>query len=98
VQFRRNMMVEPPANAFYFQAAQTTRHDVDTSATVTGANGTALINDASLSFSGLPYDGTGGLTDTVNCKWDTKAGQTLPGVVFIQIFRPINVFGKTCTE
>lgn len=96
VQFTRSSMTEP-LNTFYFQAAQTTRHDVDTTATATGANGTALVNNAQISDS-LAYSGTGGLTDTTNCKWDTKAGQTLPGVVFIQVYRPVNVFGKTCTE
>jgi hypothetical protein len=96
VQFTRNTVTEP-SNTFYFQAAQTTRTTVDPAATSTGANGTALVNNASIGDS-LAYSGTGGLTDAVNCKWDTKAGQTLPGVVFIQVYRPINVFGKTCTE
>jgi hypothetical protein len=86
-----------PTTAVYFQSAQTTRHDVDTAATMTGANGTALVTGATTAAS-LAYSGTGGLTDAVNCKWDTKAGGTLSGVVFIQVYRPVNVFGKVCTE
>ena len=86
-----------PTQAVYFQAAQTTRHDVDTAATVTGANGTALVTGATTAAS-LAYTGTGALTDPTNCKWDLKAGGTLSGVVFIQVFRPINVTFKTCTE
>jgi hypothetical protein len=85
------------SSKFYFQAAQTTRHDVDTAATVTGANGTALVANATLSDS-FAYTGAGGITDTVNCKWDTLSGQTLANVVFIQVWRKINALGKTCTE
>lgn len=96
VQFTRSNMTEP-SNTFYFQAAQTTRTTIDTSATATGANGTALVNNATLSDN-LAYSGTGGITDTAHCKWDTKAGATLAGIVFIQIFRPVNITGQTCTE
>jgi hypothetical protein len=96
VMFTKSGTTEP-SNTFYFQAAQTTRHDVDIAATSTGANGTALVNNASIADS-LVYSGQGGLTDTVNCQWDTKAGQTLAGVVFIQVYRPVNVFGKKCAE
>lgn len=96
VQFTKSGATEP-SNTFYFQAAQATRHDVDTTATATGVNGTALVNNASISDS-LVYSGQGALTDTTNCQWDTKAGQTLPGVVFIQVYRPVNILGKKCAE
>ncbi|MGE5185795.1 MAG: hypothetical protein ACM31C_27230 [Acidobacteriota bacterium] len=96
VQFTRNAATEP-SNTFYFQAAETTRTTVDTAATSTGANGTALVNNATLMDS-LIYSGTGGITDTANCKWETKAGATLPGIVFIQVYRKVNQIGKTCTE
>jgi hypothetical protein len=83
------------ASAQYFLPAELTHMTVDPPATVTGANGTALVIGAKVADS-LAYSGTGGITDTVNCKWEAKAGATLPNIVFIQIFRPQNQIGKTC--
>ena len=62
---------------------------------MTGANGTALIDNANVADS-LAYSGTGGLTDTTDCRWETHAGASLQNVVFVQIFRPIDQIGKQC--
>lgn len=82
-----------PGNDFYFVSTQITRETVDTAQPFTGANGTALVSGASLSNGG--YSGVmGGLP--AECKWSGHPGVTLPGIVFIQILRPVNVTGMTC--
>ncbi len=81
------------ANDFYFMLTQTTRETVDGAQNFTGANGTALVAGASLSHGG--YSGVmGGLP--AECKWSGHPGVTLPGIVFIQILRPVNQTGMTC--
>ncbi len=76
---------------FYFAAAATTRTTLDGNASATGANGTALISGANL---GEQYSGTGGIPTT--CAWEIHAGAAIPGVVFIQSFRPTDAPGMTC--
>jgi hypothetical protein len=83
-------------NDFYFMAADTDRANIDTSATSTGANGTVLVTNTGVLTS--PWSGTGGITDTANCKWDQHIAATLQGIVFIQPFRKVDQFGKTCAE
>jgi hypothetical protein len=85
----------PPANAFYFPAASTTRGAIDSGATVTGANGTVLINNADVDF-GVNYGGQGGLGQ--GCRWEPHAGASLPGIVFIQVFRKLDIVGQTCND
>ena len=77
----------------YFQAAQTTRTTVDASATATGANGTALVTNASVN-DGLAYSGSGGLPP--ECQYSTHAGVSLPFILFIQVLRPTDRAGMTC--
>jgi hypothetical protein len=81
--------------AFYFTPAETTRTTIVGAATMTGANGTALVTGADVADN-LAYTGTGGIVDTTNCKWETHAGATLPGIVFAQIIRPMAQLGHTC--
>lgn len=76
---------------FYFGAAATTRTTLDAAASMTGANGTALVSGASLTE---VYGGKGGIPST--CIWEPHAGAAVPGVVFIQIFRPIDAPNMTC--
>jgi hypothetical protein len=80
----------------YFAAGATARTTLDPSATATGANGTALVTGASVA-DGLVYSGQGGLTDSTTCRWETKAGLSLPSVVFVQLYRPTNAAGMTCS-
>lgn len=82
-----------PANDFYFQAAETTRRTVDAAANVTGANGTALILGA-VASQGPVFSGSGGLP--AECVWEPHAGGTIPGIVFVGLFRPANAIGQTC--
>ena len=84
-----------PANDFYFTAAQTTRETIDPAATATGANGTAFVNNA-VASEGLVYNGQGGLG--AGCRWDPHAGASLGGIVFIQIFRKLDILGQTCND
>ncbi len=89
-----------PADDYYFLPTQTTRMMIDSSAgaTATGANGTALITNASVTES-LAYAGNGGLG--AGCKWDPHAGASLSafgGIVFIQIFKKSDIFGMTCND
>jgi hypothetical protein len=76
---------------FYFGAAATTRTTLDGSVSATGANGTALVSGANL---GEVYSGRGGIPST--CAWEIHAGSAVPGVVFIQIFRPTDAPNMTC--
>ncbi len=86
------MTTPVPDNDFYFTVGQTTRETFDGSATSTGANGTAIINNASLAHQF--YTGVGGLPP--ECRWQARPGVTLQGIVFISIFRPENATGMTC--
>jgi hypothetical protein len=85
-----------PAQAYYFAADTMERVTVDAAAEATGANGTVLVPGAVIEDL-LVYSGTGGLGDPASCRWGTYLGASIPGVVFIQIFRPIGVIGETCT-
>ncbi len=81
------------ANDYYFTPAQTTRQTILTSATVTGMNGTALITNATVA-EGPTYAGQGGIP--AECVWEAHAGAAIPGIVFIQLFRPQNAVAQTC--
>ncbi|HEY5937341.1 MAG TPA: hypothetical protein VIU61_21985 [Kofleriaceae bacterium] len=83
------------ANDFYFQAALTDRTTVDPAATSTGANGTALVNNASVNDS-VVWAGQGALG--AGCRWEPHAAASLPGIVFIQVFRKIDILGMTCSD
>ncbi|CAN5910644.1 hypothetical protein BH11MYX3_BH11MYX3_16140 [soil metagenome] len=85
-----------PSGQFYFDAAAMPRTTIDAEAVATGVNGTALVTDATYS-AGVAYSGTGGLANPASCTWAIKPGASIPGTVFIQLFRPTNVVGQTCT-
>lgn len=86
-----------PNNDYYFTASETNRTTIDGAATVTGMNGTGLLTGAQVS-DGLVYSGTGGITDTTNCKWENKAAASLANIVFFQVYRPMNQVGHTCNQ
>ena len=83
-----------PDNDFYFMATEAVRDTVDPAATTTGANGTGLVINASAA-DGLSYSGQGGSLPA-ECRWELHAGASLPYIVFVQIFRPIDAVGMTC--
>jgi len=83
------------ANDFYFAAAATDRTTLDGNAMVTGENGTALVNSASVGDSAV-WGGTGGLG--TGCRWEPHAGATLMGIVFIQVFKKLDIVGMTCAD
>lgn len=80
---------------FYFGATALERATVDAAAAATGANGTVLVRNASISEA-VVYGGDGGLE--TGCRWAPHAGMSLPHTVFVQIFRPTNVIGETCAR
>lgn len=80
---------------YYFAAEALDRTTIDTAAVTTGVNGAALIANANPN-EGLVYGGTGGLSDPASCRWEPHLGMSLPGIVFIQIFRPLDVIGQQC--
>ena len=84
-----------PGTDYYFNATDVSRERVDNGAAVaaTGANGTALVTPTTLAESG--YSGTPTVLPT-ECVWSGHASQTIPGVVFVQVARPINKPGMTC--
>ena len=81
-----------PNDDFYFGSAATTRTTIDPAATATGPTGAALVTNGSLS--GL-YSGLGGLG--ANCAWETHPGASVPQVLFVQIFHPVDE-GGTCAQ
>src|SRR5262249_24776240 len=81
--------------ASYFVAAQNGRTDVMPGATITGANGTALITNASIS-KGLAYRGPAVPALPAGCKFSTHAGASLPFILFIQVVRQVDKVGETC--
>ena len=86
------------ANDFYFKASDgMTRQNIDSTVNATTANGTGLLINASVTDS-LAYAGTGGITDTTNCQWESHAAANVPGLLFIQIYRKTAKPLKTCTE
>lgn len=85
-------------HAFYFAAGDSGRTTIAAAATTTGANGTGLVNNAALSDGLTAFTGSGALVDPTDCAWQATPGASLPGIVFIQLFRPTNQSQKTCTE
>jgi hypothetical protein len=85
-----------PANDYYFQA-ETNHQHIDMAATSTSINGSVLLTNASVNDS-LAYSGTGGIADTTNCQWETHAAASLPGIVFLQVYRPTAKPLHTCTQ
>lgn len=77
-------------HTLYFGAAVANRTALDSTAHVTGVNGTALYNITSPVLTDM-YSGTGGLPS--GCNWEPHGGVALQGLVFIQTFRPT---GSTC--
>lgn len=86
-----------PNNDYYFTASETGRTTIDMAATATGMNGTGLLTGASVNDS-IIYAGTGGITDTTNCKWEPHAAASLANIVFFQIYRPMSQVGHTCNQ
>lgn len=85
-----------PASDFYFQA-ETGRVHLDGAASATSINGTGLFTGASVN-DGPVFSGTGGIADTANCTWEPHAAANVAGLLFIQVYRPINKPLKTCTQ
>lgn len=84
-----------PLQDYYFTASENTRTTVDGAATATGANGTGLLTGASVTDS-VVYSGQGGLG--AGCRWEPHAAASLPGVVFMQIYRKLDIVGQTCND
>jgi hypothetical protein len=89
------MAAGPSGPAYYFNATEATRTTIDTSKTSTGANASVLVTGAKVSDSVI-YGGEGGLGP--GCLWTKHAAASLPGIVFVQIFRKGNVYGQTCAD
>ena len=90
---KMNMTV--PSSDYYFAAAQTTRQTIDPATIMTGANGTALVTGRSVG-EGPVFDGLGGLG--TGCRWEQHAAASLPGVVFVQIYRKADLPSMTCND
>jgi hypothetical protein len=85
------------AEDYYFVAAETTHETIDGAASVTGMNGTALVTGRSVA-EGAMFAGQGGIS--AGCRWEPHAAATIPGIVFIQVFRKVDEMGMpgSCTE
>jgi hypothetical protein len=84
-----------PSNDFYFQSALVDRTTIDPAATATGMNGTALVTNASVNDS-VVWAGQGGLG--TGCRWELHAGASLPGIVYIQVYKKADIIGQTCND
>lgn len=78
-----------PDRDFYFVAAETTRTTIDPAATVTGANGTGILNLASANDLTTYSGNAASLPD--GCRWSTHPGVTIPGIMLVQVLRPLDV-------
>ena len=93
VTFTRNGATVPNDD-FYFSANATTRDTLDSTASATGKNGTAIVIHAKLT-DGPANSGMGGLDAT--CVWDSHPAASLAGIVFVQVKHPQDNFsGDTC--
>lgn len=90
VTMTRNGAAGDTAHTFYFGPAAANRMTLDSNARATGVNGTALYNIVNPMLTDM-YSGTGGLPS--GCNWEAHGGVALPGLVFVQTFRPT---GSTC--
>lgn len=88
VTVTKNGVPDAP-NTLYFGATATNRTTLDSNAHVTGANGTAFYTATPIATD--MYSGTGALPS--GCNWEGHVAAAVPGVVFIQTFRPT---GSTC--
>ena len=81
----------------YFQPGLAVRTTVDPAASLTGANGTVLVtsSDSAGVQLGKPYGAAPGPLPAA-CAWEGHAGVVLAGLLFVQIFRPIDATGQTC--
>jgi hypothetical protein len=85
-----------PGDDHYFTAAQTTHQTLDGAASVTGMNGTALVANRSVAEQ-VNFVGQGGIGS--GCAWKPHAAASIPGIVFIQIFRKMDSGAAgSCTE
>jgi hypothetical protein len=82
-------------NDYYFEATETLHQAVDPAADVTGLNGTVLVTNRSISES-VAFDGVGGLGP--GCRWEPHAAASLPGIVFIQVYRKADIPFMTCND
>jgi hypothetical protein len=98
VTFAHLDMTTYPGDDHYFVPTETTNTTIDTAASVTGLDGTALVTNRNTG-EGIMFVGQGGLA-TSGCRWEPHAAASIPGIVFIQIFRKIDLSGSpgSCTE
>lgn len=81
------------ATTTVFYLGGTTRATIDTAATATAANGTALVGITGGAVTDQ-YTGLGGLP--AECQWELHGAASIPFAIFIQSFRPISAPNKTC--
>jgi hypothetical protein len=81
--------------AYYFNPTETTRTTIDITKVATGANATVLVTGTKVSDN-VVYGGEGGLGQ--GCLWQKHAAASLPGIVFIQVFRKGDIFGQQCND
>jgi len=81
-----------PTTDHYFVNTDVSRERIDMALNATGANGTALVTNAMLAdiYTGTPT------VLPAECRWSAHAAQTVAGIVFVQILRPVNATGMTC--
>lgn len=79
-----------PSQDYYFASTELEHRTIDPNATMTGFNGSALVTGRSVAESAV-FVGQGGLGP--NCRWEPHAAASLPGIVFVQIYRKTETIG-----
>lgn len=83
------------AHDFFFGDTDAKRTTIDSAASATGANGTALVTGA-VATDTFAWSGTGGLPP--ECKYLALTEASLQGLVIVQEYRPVNNGTMTCTR
>jgi hypothetical protein len=87
-------IIAPPTTTYF--AAGTSKTTLDEALMMTTNNGSALVSGASLADS-LTWSGQFNFgADASNCQYENHGGISLPGIVYIQNYRPTNKIGQTC--
>lgn len=94
VVIQRNRTVDMSRDYYFTNMVNRTALDAAANATTTNGGALYSIEPMSQALTDA-YTGSGGLPAT--CAWEQHAGASVPFVILVQIFRPTNAPGMTCT-
>lgn len=80
---------------WYFTASSVDHMTLDPALGVTGMSGTVLVENRSVA-EGAAFGGIGGLG--TGCEWEPHVAANIPGVVFIQLYRKVDMTPGSCAD